>query len=100
MSMFSFQKFQMEIKKRIDIEYLSDLGFTPINETGDTITYNFKKNDTYIGFEHHNWNVKSDECYPDWWILMIKSGQLLLKCECNYTDMFENILKTFDLYIK
>ena len=83
--------------KRLSIEYLVDKGFTPFKETEDVISYGKKEGDYYIGIEHHNWQVKSSECYADWWVLLISGFDLRLQCNCDTVDKFVEIIKTFNL---
>lgn len=82
---------------RLSIEYLTEHGFKPFKEEEHLISYSFISSDTYIGFEHHNWDVHSDECYCDWWILMVKCGNLFLKCNCDTVERFKEILKFFEI---
>lgn len=86
--------------KRLSIEYLNKLGFIAFKEENDVISYSLKTvSGMYIGFEHHNWNVQSNECYPDWWVLMVRHNDLMLKCVCNTEERFTEIMKFFEIKI-
>ena len=84
-------------KERLNIEYLTKIGFFPFKESESVIVYGKKDEDTYIGVEHHNWNVESTECYADWWILLISAKELKLQCVCNTIEKFNEILTVFKL---
>lgn len=90
----------MKKEDRISLEYLINKGFKAFKEDDKVISYNKTYGiSIYVAFEHNNYNVQSNECFGDWWTLMIscKNPQLMLKCECNYIYKFEEILKTFGI---
>lgn len=94
---FPFQKNEEKKHTRLSIEYLGAHGFKAFKEESEMILYTFTRNDDlYIGLEHHNYDVESNECYADWWVLLLRCGNVFLKCNCDTVERFEEILEFFE----